>query len=129
MFFQETVLGILIYAVVLGFFEDYTNILSTWSYSVTFFVAVVMQLLTAGTFYLKKAVARYFKEKKGTKYKVALVFSVWFILFSSKFVFLAVIDGIFGDTATISGFIGLLIVIATMTIVRTAIEQIYKKLA
>lgn len=57
--------GTLIYAAVLGFFEDYTNIIATWSYSVTFMVAVVMQLLTMATFALKKRVAQYFRGKQG----------------------------------------------------------------
>ena len=48
--FREMVLGTLVYAVVLGFFEDYTDILNTWSYSTTFFVAIVMQILTISLF-------------------------------------------------------------------------------
>lgn len=127
--FREFVLGTLIYAVVLGFFEDYTNILNTWSYSVTFFVAVVLQILTQITFLLKSYVVRYFKGKEGRRFVAALVFSVWFILFISKFIFLAVIDFIFGSSVQISGFIGLLIVILTMTIAKRFIDLVYDKLS
>jgi len=127
--FREFVLGTLIYAVVLGFFEDYTDILSTWSYSVTFFAAVVLQILTQLTFLLKSFVVRYFKGKEGRKFVAALVFFVWLILFISKFVFLAVIDFIFGDSVQISGFIGLLIIILTMTIAKKLIDLVYKRLS
>jgi len=127
--FREFILGTLIYAVVLGFFEDYTDIISTWSYSVTFFAAVVLQILTQITFYIKSLVVKYFKNKNGRKYVAALVFSVWFILFISKFVFLAVINFIFGGNVEISGFIGLIIIILTMTVVKKLIDELYRRLA
>jgi len=127
--FLDMILGILVYAVVLGFFEDYTNILNTWSYSITFFVAIVMQILTYITFWLKFQVVKTFKGKKGKKYLAALIFGVWVIMFFSKFVFLGVIDFIFGNSVEISGFIGILIIIITMTLVKKVIDEIYIKLA
>jgi len=127
--FYDMVLGTLVYAVVLGFFEDYTDILNTWSYSTTFFVAIVMQILTYLTFWLKSLVVKYFKGKEGSMYKAALVFGVWLILFLSKFVFLAVIDFIFGSAVEISGFVGLMIIIITMTVAKQLIDVAYAKLA
>lgn len=127
--FQEMILGILIYAVVLGFFEDYTNIINTWSYSTTFFVAIVMQILTYLTFWLKGRVVQRFKGKKEKKYVAYMIFGVWAIMFFSKFVFLAVIDIIFGTSVEISGFIGLVLIIITMTVVKKAVDVVYKKLA
>jgi hypothetical protein len=127
--FREMVLGTLVYAVVLGFFEDYTDIVNTWSYSITFFVAVVMQILTYLTFWLKSQVVKYFKGKEGKIYQAALVFGVWLILFLSKFVFLAVIDFIFGSSVEISGFVGLLLIIVTMTVAKYLMDVIYARLA
>ncbi len=127
--FYDMVLGTLVYAVVLGFFEDYTDILNTWSYSTTFFVAIVMQILTYLTFWLKSLVVKYFKGKEGSMYKAALVLGVWLILFLSKFVFLAVIDFIFGSAVEISGFIGLMIIIITMTVAKQLIDVVYARLA
>lgn len=127
--FREFVLGILVYAVVLGFFEDYTDILSTWSYSITFFVAIVMQILTYITFWLKGKVVKKFKGREGSRYKVALVFGVWLIMFFSKFVFLAVINFIFGDAAQISGFIGLMFIILVMAAFKALINKVYERLA
>jgi hypothetical protein len=127
--FREMVLGTLVYAVVLGFFEDNTDILSTWSYSTTFFVAIVMQILTYITFWLKSLVVKYFKGKEGRKYQAALVFGVWLILFLSKFVFLAVIEYIFSSAVEISGFIGLALIIIIMTISKNLIDVAYTRLA
>lgn len=128
-FFREMVLGILVYAVVLGFFEDYTDILSTWSYSITFLAAIVMQVLTYFTFKLKGMVVNRFKGREGKKYLVAMVFGVWLIMFFSKFVFLAVINFIFGEAVSISGFIGLVFIILTMTVVKKTIDAFYLRLA
>lgn len=126
--FRQMVVGILIYSVVLGFFNDYTEILSTTSYSITFFMAIVMQILTYLTFQLKGAVINHFKDKEGSKYKAAMVFIVWLIMFLSKFVFLEVIDVIFGTSVEISGFIGLVLIIVTMVAADKLIDVVYGKL-
>lgn len=127
--FREVILGTLVYAVVLGFFNDYTDILQTRSYSTTFLVAIVMEVLTYLTFMLKGKVASQFKHKPGTWNKFGHIVGVWLILFLSKFVFLAVIDFVFGNSVTISGFIGLMAIIITMTIAKESIDYAYRKLA
>ncbi len=125
--FRDIVLGTLLYAVVLGFFNDYTNILSTRSYSITFASAFVLQLLTYATLALKRAVVHRHNQK-ATSSKLLLVLSVWLILFLSKFVFLAVLDAIFGQNVEISGFVGLLAIIICLTSVQYVVETVYKKL-
>ncbi len=127
--FQEMVLGVLLYTVVLGFFNDYTDILHTGTYSVTFAVAVVMQILTFLTFGLKDLVVKKFNKNGTTDRKFALAFVIWLIMFFSKFVFLGVISVIFSGDVEISGFIGLLLIIATLTIAQKLVEISYKKLA
>lgn len=127
--FLDMFVGTLIYAAVLGFFNDYTDILATSSYSVTFGLAIVMQLLTYLTFRLKDVVAGWFKGKPGKAARVGLVFGVWFVMFASKFVFLAAIELIFSHDVVVSGFIGLMIVIITMTVVQKCADLVFKKLA
>lgn len=125
--FRDMVLGTLLYSVVLGFFNDYTSILSTRSYSVTFACAFVLQLLTYATLELKTVVVNHHNRKVASS-KLLLVLSVWLILFLSKFVFLAVLDVIFGQNVEISGFVGLLAIIICLTLAQNAVEYIYKKL-
>lgn len=122
------VLGVLLYSVVLGFFNDYTDILSTSSYSVTFAVAVVMQILTYVTFMFKDVTVRWLKQKDNPR-KITLGFSIWLIMFLSKFIFLGVIDFIFGQQVEISGFVGLLAIIVCLTIAQKTVEFIYIILA
>jgi len=126
--FQNMFVGILLYSVVLGFFNDYTEILSTSSYSTTFMVAIVMQLLTYWTFALKDSVKKWFKNRNKRYSKPGLIFGVWLILFLSKFVFLGVISFIFKDDVYISGFIGLMAIIICLTVAQKLTEFVYDKL-
>lgn len=127
--FLSMVLGILLYSVVLGFFNDYTDILHTSSYSVTFLLAIVMQILTYLTFEVKKLAQSWFEDKNGHWYRVGLIFTVWLILFLSKFVFLWVISLVFRQEVYISGFVGLLFIVAILTVLQQLFELIYYKLA
>ena len=123
--FSKMLIGTLLYAVVIGFFNDYTDFISTKSYSTTFLVSIVMQVLTYITFNLKGRVVRHFKIKEN---RLLMVLGVWFIMFSSKFVFLAVLDKIFGTNLNVSGFVGLILIIATFTISQKLIEYTESKL-
>jgi hypothetical protein len=127
--FREMVLGTLVYSLVLGFFSDYTNLLSVVTQSTVFAVAIVLQVLTFLTFRLKDVVIDLVKKRKGKYYKPTLILSIWLIMFMSKFVFLWVIDLIFGATVDISGFIGLLLIVIAMTAVKQLIDIIYQRLA
>ncbi len=127
--YRDVILGTLIYSVVLGFFNDYTDILHTGTYSVTFAVAIVMEILTYLTFMFKDVVLDWFKNKEGEGYKYARYFSIWLILFLSKFIFLEVIAIVFRNEVKISGFIGLLVIVICLTIVEKIIQLIDKKLS
>ena len=126
--FRQMVVGILLYSVVLGFFNDYTNILHTGTYSVTFAVAIVMQLLTYLTFAVKDKAAGWFRARSGPRQKLGIAFSTWLVMFLSKFVFLAAIAVIFRGEVHISSFIGLLIIIICMTVAQKLVDVVYAKL-
>lgn len=123
--FEDLVRGTLLYAVVLGFFADYTDILSTTSYSTTFMLAAVMQILTMLTLAFKGRVAGWFRQREGVRSKVGLGFSIWLIMFLSKFVFLAVIDWVFGSSVELNGFFGILILIAVMMLAQQVWDRLY----
>ncbi len=91
-------------------------------------LALVMQLLTDATFYLKDIIIRWFRQREGRYSKLGLGLSVWAVLFLSKFVFLAAIAVIFRQEVYISGFVGLLIIIACLTGVQKLAEFIDTKL-
>jgi hypothetical protein len=121
-------LGTLLYSVVIGFFNDYTDIMHTGTYSTTFMLAIVMQLLTFATFWVKDIVAKQIKALNRPRGKILLGFGVWLVIFLSKFVFLWAISLIFRDSVQISGFVGLLLIIVLMTAVQKLVELIDTKL-
>ncbi len=126
--FNEMLTGILLYSVVLGFFNDYTDIIHTGTYSTTFAVAVVMQILTFLTFALKNRVLRWLNSRGRPPRKAVVAFSVWLIMFLSKFVFLAAITAIFRGEVKVSNFVGLLLIIVCMTVAQKVLELAYQKL-
>ena len=126
--FRNMVVGILLYSVILGFFNDYTDILHTGTYSTTFALAIVMQILTFFTFIAKDKVIDWFNSREKHNNRIWLIFSVWLVIFLSKFVFLWVIDFVFRGTVEISGFFGLLIIVVILTIAQKILEMIYNKL-
>lgn len=127
--FKEMVLGTLIYSVVLGFFDDYTNVFSAKSFSTVFLAGVVMQVLTYLTFMLKDVVVNRYKTKVEPGSKFGMYFGIWLIMFLSKFVFLWVIDMVFGSNITISGFIGLIAIIVSVTVLNKLADYTFKRLS
>jgi uncharacterized membrane protein len=127
--FLSMVVGILLYSVVLGFFNDYSSILQTSSYSVTFSLAIVMQLLTYLTFELKNKIQAFFSSRDKKVDKLAMAFFVWLTLFLSKFIFLWVISFVFRQEVYISGFVGLFIIIIVLTSIQGLFDFACSKLA
>jgi hypothetical protein len=126
--YKDMLVGTLIYAVVLGFYNDYTDIFSAKSFSTIFLTALVMQILTYITFKIKDVIVKWLKTKEGLIYKIAMFFFVWLVMFFSKFVFLWVIDILFGSYVTINGFIGLIAIIVTVTVLDKLASLIFFKL-
>lgn len=126
--FKEVFVGTLIYSVALGFFNDYTSIVIAKSFSTIFLASIVLELLTIAAFWVKKKIVSTFKNKPGAASKFLLIFGVWLVMFSSKFVFVAVVDFIFGENININGFFGILLVVVTVTVVHKFADKIFSVL-
>lgn len=127
--FKELLIGTLIYVVVLGFLADYTDIVWAQSFSTIFMASFVLQVLTSAVFLLKKKIVTWLKDKKGKGYKALMFFCVWLLMFISKFVFIAVLDVLFGSYIYVSGFFGILIVVASATILVSLADYTFSKLS
>lgn len=114
---HEMFVGTLIYAVVLGFFDDYTDIIEVKSFSTIFLASIVLQLLTYLIFSLKKRLIARSKTKQSFTAKLPQLFLVWFVMFSSKFVFIGALNWLFGDYFYVSGFFGIMLVVVVTTLV------------
>lgn len=126
--FQEIFIGTLIYAVVLGFFNDYTSIVSARSFSTIFFASVVLEILTYLAFQLKGAIISWLKNRQGTVYRALMFFCVWLVMFVSKFVFIWALDLVFDDYIIINGFFGILLVVLSVTIIHKLAYMLFYQL-
>lgn len=126
--FKELFVGTLIYAVVLGFFNDYTSTVSAKSFSTIFYAAIVLEILTYLAFLLKDRIIQWLKNHSGTFYKILMFFCVWLVMFVSKFVFIWVIDLVFGSNIDINGFFGVLAVVLSVTVIHTVADKVFIKL-
>lgn len=126
--YQELFIGTLIYVAVLGLFNDYTSIVSAKSFSTIIYASIVLEILTYFAFKLKNTIIAQLKNREGAIYKVLMFFSVWLIMFLSKFVFIWALDLVFGNYIAINGFFGILLVVLSVTIVHKFAYVIFHKL-
>lgn len=122
--YLEMVIGTLVYAVVFGFFNDYTNIVTATSFSIVFLAAIIMQALVYPTFLLKKQIVNWFTSQKTKASRYWMIFSIWFVLFVSKFIFLGALNLFLGEYIHISGFVGIVVVVVCATLITKLILRI-----
>lgn len=128
MLFKELFVGTLIYTAVLGLFDDYTSLVEARSFRYVIFAAVVLEVLTYAAFALKGAIVSRLRRRDSRGALALMAFSVWFVLFISKFGFLWAIDLVFGDDVDIDGFIGILAVAITVTVVHRLADVVFVRL-
>ncbi len=126
--FKELFVGTLIYAVVLGFFNDYTSMVDAVSFSTILFAAFVLELLTYMAFRIKNSIVARLKQPKGIGYKLSMIFCIWLVMFLSKFVFVWVIDFVFRGNITISGFFATLLLVVSVTVTHKLADILFVKL-
>lgn len=126
--FQELFIGMLIFVATLGMLSEYTDIVQINSFSFVLLSAFVLELLTFATLWLKEQVLEAMKRKFGAGRKPLKFLSVWPILFFSKFVFIWVLDLLFHDNIHINGFLGILLVVALVTIIQRLAYYVFERL-
>ncbi len=118
----------MIYISVLGLFNDYTHIVHARSFSTILYASFVLELLTYVAFWLKGQIVQTLKDKSSPASKVAMFFAVWFVMFISKFVFIWALDLLFGEYILVRGFFGILLVVASVTIIHKLADWCLAKL-
>lgn len=126
--FKELFVGTLIYAVVLGFFDDYTSIVEARSFSYVFLAAMVLEVLTVAVFAVKDAIVSPLRHRDSRRATALMAFGVWFVMFASKFVFIWAIDLALGDNVDINGFFGIFAVALVVTVVHRLADWLFVRL-
>ena len=126
--FKELFVGTLIYAVVLGFFDDHTSIVEARSFTDLFLAAIVLEVLTCGAFAVKDAIVGHLRQSDSRGATALTALGVWFVMFASKFVFLWAIDLVFGNDVNINGFFGIFVVVLVVTVVHGLADWLFVRL-
>ena len=126
--FQEIFIGTLVYITVLGFFNDYTGVVYAKSFSTIFFASVVLEILTYLAFQAKSLIITWLKDRTGSLYRLLMFFCVWLVMLWSKFIFIWVLDWVFGNYITITGFFGILLIVLCVTVIHKLAYRIFIKL-
>jgi hypothetical protein len=94
---------ILVDLTVLNFLNEYWSKLTIDSFTTSFLAAIMLQLLLVGTFKLEHVVAEHFKAMGSRAAKIYRAICTYLILVLSKFVMLAAIDFVLGDSIHFEG--------------------------
>lgn len=124
----EFFVGIALYSMVIGFFNDYTDLIRTGTYSVTFGLAILMQGLTYLVFGVKRLFVRWHIGSGSRGGRAVRFLGVWAIVFVSKFVVLWAIDVVFRGAVEVSGFVALIVVMAAFTVAQALAWWLYRRL-
>ena len=114
--FLELLVGTLIYVLVLGLFEEYTDLVSATSFSNIVLASVVLEGLTFLTFLFKDRWIEFLTKWRGELSRPQKLFGLWLVMFFSKFVFLWAIEFVFRGDFEVSGFFAILILVACVTV-------------
>ena len=90
---------------ILNLFVQFVPKVITESFTISIFTAVVLKLLIEVIARLEHRIRGWFDQREGRVWRALGVATMFSILFLSKFVVLEVIDIIFGDRASLGGFI------------------------
>jgi hypothetical protein len=125
--------AILIDLVVLNIFAEHWRPVMIDSFTMSLFVAVLLQVLLKLTLSIEHRVAGYFNAKAGTGARIMRFVSAWAILFLSKFVILGAVKLAFGDSIVfggpVHGVVAFIVVVVVMLAAEEAILRFYRRLA
>ncbi len=123
MIFFSWTKDILIYVTVLNLFVEYNPVKIIDSFTVSIFTAILLKVLLEIILAFEHKVADVFKANKVLK-----IFSIWLILFSSKFLILEFVNLFFGQHVALGKFWDVFLLAFTLLFVRQAFQWIYQGL-
>ena len=119
--------------IVLNIFAEHWDKVTINSFSVSLFIAFTLQILLKMTIALEHRISDYMKSNEKLNKKILHILTTWFILFSSKFVMLGILQFIFGDSIIFSGayhgVVAFIVLVIAILAAEYILTRIYKALA
>ncbi len=131
--FLKYLTWVLVDLTVLNFFAEYWDRVKITSFGISLFIAITLQILLKMTIALEHRLSNYMKSNEKLDKKLFHIFSTWFVLFSSKFVMLWILQFMFGDAIVFSGayhgVVAFIVVVMAILAAEYALTRIYRSLA
>ena len=125
MIFVRYLMAILIDLAVLNLFAEFWDAVVIDSFAISILAAFILQILLRVTMIIEHKVAHHFKSKPGKINVFLRWFSIWAILFGSKFIILFIIDLIFGEHVEFSNVLVFIVVIIAIVLCEVGITALY----
>lgn len=131
--FTRFIMAVLIDLTVLNFFNQYSELVSIETFTVSFLVAILLQILLLITIDIEHRVSKKFKNKSGAAWKTLQITVIWTILLISKVIILEGINFIFGSavlfTGPLHGIVIFIIVVIAILVAEQLVLKLYNSLA
>ena len=126
--FAEVLIGTLIYVLVLGLFNEYTDVVTAKSFSTIVFASILMEALTFLTFLFKDWWMGFLTRWRGELSRPQKLFGLWLVMFFSKFPFLWAIEWIFRGSFEVGGFFSIVILVGCVTVLAKLANAFFVRL-
>ena len=130
--FVRYVMAVLIDLVVLNMFDEYWDLVTIDSFTISLLAAILLQILLKLTLAFEHRIASWFNARRGAFAKIMRFFCAWLILFGSKFVMLGLIDLAFGDGVEFGGayhgVVAFIVVVVAILAAEEMTVRIYRRL-
>jgi len=126
--FAEVVTGFLIYVLVLGLFDEYTDVVTAKSFSTVILASILLEALTFLTFLFKDWWIAFLTRWRGELSTPQKLFGLWLVMFFSKFPFLWAIDWFFRGDFEVGGFFSIVILVGCVTILAKLANAFFVRL-
>lgn len=125
--------AILIDLTVLNLFDEYWNLVTLDSFTISMLAAILLQVLLKLTLAIEHRIAHFFHGKPGIGARLLRGLSAWLVLFGSKFAMLAAINVAFGPDVVLGGpyhgVVAFIVLVVTMLVAEELIVRFYRRLS
>ena len=123
---------VLVDLTVLNLFDEYWDLVTIESFSISLAAAFLLQVLLKLTMALEHRIASYFKSKPGKSAKIYRGLATYAIIVGSKFVMLEAVDLAFGERVRFGGpyhgLIPFVVLIIAIIVAEARLKKIYRRL-
>ena len=123
--FASAVGDILVYLVVLNLWVEFAEEVIIDSFAVSILTALLLWVMLEVIEGTAHRVGAFFSARQSRVADAVGWISVLTILFSSKFLIIAAVGAVFGDSAVLGHFVEVVLIVLTMMIARAVVDQIW----